>query len=98
MKLFEILQQKVRLLKNRVIKAYPSIREQLDLSYLLNLNTGEVHYLPHSSKRCMLHLMNNKNKQYLTNAQYSKIIHTNYKKKFVNGCRYCNARHSTDNR
>ena len=58
-------------------------------TYLLNINTGEVHNLKNKTVSCRVHLMSKQNKKYLTRKQFKKIMGTTINKKLINGCRWC---------
>lgn len=62
--------------------------------YLLNTNSGEVHYLPEKTKHCWIHLMNPKNKVFLSENEFQKALANGYNGKPVNGCRWCLRKHS----
>ena len=53
------------------------------LTYLVNLNTKEIHRLSNKKERCWLHLMCHK--RYVTRRKALRLI----LKKGYNGCRYC---------
>lgn len=70
------------------IKVY--FRHLLGYYYLLNKKTGEVHYLPNVKFQCGISKMEEKNRQYLTKAQFDKMKFKYISRKYINGCRFCN--------
>jgi hypothetical protein len=67
-------------------------------TYLLNINTGEIHDTKNAKSRCHIEDISKKNKKYLTKKQSEKILGTTVNKKEVNGCRFCNPNKNTDDR
>lgn len=65
-------------------------------SFLLNLNSGEVHNLNNPKPTCGVDKMSKQNKKYLTKSDYMKIEDTLINKKKVNGCRFCMSENDTD--
>ncbi len=66
----------------------------LGKKYLLNTNSGEVHLLTEKTKHCWIHLMNPKNKIYLTEKEFLKAIESGFNGRPVNGCRWCLKNHN----
>lgn len=63
--------------------------------YLLNANTGEVHYLPNKTKHCWINLMNQANKVYLSKKQFNSLNGTVFNGVAINGCKWCLKKHDT---
>jgi len=66
------------------------LRHLFGYDYLLNKQTGEVHYLPKTKYQCGIGRMVKENQQYLTKKQFEKIRFTYIDRKYINGCRFCN--------
>lgn len=81
------------LLKQPPMKTKQTFSENLKIilgrKYLLNLNSGEIHLLTHKTKHCWIHMMNPKNKVYMTEKEFKAAMTNGYKGKSVNGCRWC---------
>jgi hypothetical protein len=73
-----------------------NLMKMFGYSYLLNLNTGEVHDLKNPKPSCGVDKMSKKNKKYLTISDYLKIEDTIINHHKVNGCRFCLAENDTD--
>lgn len=74
------------------------LRKLFGYTYLLNLNTGEVHDTNNIKARCHVDSISKKNKKYLTKKQFEKAVGSVINKKDVNGCRFCNPKKNTDDR
>ena len=61
--------------------------------YLLNIRSGEIHFIPAKTKHCWLSQMNPENKKYLSAKEFHKVLKEGYKNKPVNGCKWCNKAH-----
>jgi hypothetical protein len=54
--------------------------------YLLNVNSLEIHDLRNTKANCLLPMMNNSNKVYLTRKQALTMLNS----EIIDGCKYCN--------
>jgi hypothetical protein len=60
---------------------------------ILNTNTNEVHDTTKSKHNCMLHLMADHNKKYITRHQFAGLFRNDK----VNGCKWCMPEHDKAN-
>ena len=64
------------------------LKKLLGYKYLLNVNSGEVHYLPVKGKRCGY--VDPRNRKLISEHQFKLLRGSWYKGNLVNGCRWCN--------
>ena len=69
------------------------IKKILGYDYLLNTNTGEVHYLPKANKRCAIGGIKEENKLLISKARFRKLRGTWHNGHFINGCKWCLRKH-----
>lgn len=58
--------------------------------YLMNVKTGEVHFLPKKTAQCGIDNMARHNKMYLTRAGFKRMMAKTKLVKNINGCCWCN--------
>lgn len=58
--------------------------------YLMNVKTGEVHFLPKKTAQCGIDNMARHNKRYLTRAGFKRVMAAKPPLININGCRWCN--------
>jgi hypothetical protein len=67
------------------------IKKILGFEYLMNTNTGEVHYVPKMGKRCGF--IDNPNRKLISKGRFRSIRGTWVQGNQVNGCRWCLQKH-----
>jgi len=64
--------------------------------YLINIKTGEVHFLPKKTAQCGISNMARHNKRYLSRRTYNSLQGKDVDGKTVNGCMWCNKKNDLE--